>query len=393
MTPTIDQIVHLLTKHSLGKELTLFESEQLQKWRAQSIDNEALYQNLQQADFKSKQLHILDQIIIQEEWEKFQAHINPTKRKKITPLKRLIPYAAALLIGALLVFSVKRLTLKVQKQESKIAQQHNNKEVAPAVVGAQLLLSDGSTLTLDQQTNINNKQGLSLKSVDNTLAISNTSSTATLVEQQNTLLVPKGFHYRIMLPDETKVWVNANSKLVFPTYFNQKERRVKLEGEAYFEVSHHPEQPFIVESLGTETRVLGTNFNINAYDKIVKTTLASGKVEFSVSNQKSLLTPGHQAEWKNNKLSNKPIDIQKELAWKNEEFYFMKDNIVQIAYVLSRWYDVEIKFVGDIDLDKVYSGSMSRNLPLSQVLEVLKFGADFQFEITGKELIIKESKK
>lgn len=391
MTPKRDQIIAILALRSLGEELSDAERIVLDNWRKQSVVNEQLYQKFLEPEFKKNNITALENLPLDEGWNRFQAENLKKIHKPITRLKKLLPYAAVLVgisLFSILIYRYKedKPFIKEPSLQTKITH-----DAPPAMQGAQLVLANGSKLALTPTKEIEATQGLSFKNRSNTLEINTEQVGSDLTLQENTLVVPKGYYYTIILPDQTKVWVNANSKLTFPTQFSKLERRIKLEGEAYFDVSHDQSHPFIVESQGSEVRVLGTRFNVNAYTNQVKTTLESGKVEFSISGQKTVLSPGFTSEWKNNRITVNKADLLKDLAWKNEEFYFMKDNIVNIAYALSRWYDVEIKFMGDIDVSKVYSGTMSRRLPLSQVLEVLKFSSDFQFEIREKELIIKES--
>lgn len=391
MTPKRDQIVDILALLSLGEQLSDKDRAVLDNWRKQSLANEELFQKFGESDFKEKNLKALDNIPLDEGWNRFQAENLKTVRKPIFRLKNLMRYAAVMIGITLLcvLFYPYRQDKSIIRESSQLAK--TSHDAHPAIQGAQLVLADGSQLALNPAQEVEATQGLSFKNSANTLEIKTDQIGSDLTLKENTLVVPKGYYYNIILPDQTKVWVNANSKLTFPTQFNKLERRVKLEGEAYFDVSHDTNHPFIVESSGSEIRVLGTRFNVNAYRKEIKTTLETGKVEFSTSGQKTVLSPGYTATWKNNRISVYKADLLKDLAWKNEEFYFLKDNIVDIAYILSQWYDVEVKFIGDIDLTKVFSGTMSRKLPLSQVLEVLKFSSDFQFEIRGKELLIKES--
>jgi len=190
------------------------------------------------------------------------------------------------------------------------------------------------------------------------------------------------------LSDGTKVWVNAVSQLKFPVQFAGHERRIYLEGEAYFEVAKDAQRPFIVESNGSTIKVIGTHFNVNSYLRSVRTTLLEGKVEVAAGNEKMILFPGEYSASSEEGVKKGKADLKREMAWKNNEFYFKGDNIAQIAAELSRWYDLDVAFIGQISFDKGYSGSIERDVNLSQVLDMLSYVSHLDFDIDGKKLTI-----
>lgn len=339
---------------------------------------------------KVKHLKMFSNVDTEDDWIKVKDKLKP-KVHQFNLFRRLLPYAAALLIGLFLYLANHYLR---PTETDTIAQNKENikNDVQAAVQGATLILADGRSITLDQHKNISNNQGMTLNTTGNELQITIDPNEISAPTALNQMVVPKGAYYTVVLADQTKVWVNANSKLTFPNAFSGTDRKVKIEGEAYFDVSHDALHPFIVEANGTEVRVLGTRFNVNAYTDRVRTTLEQGKVELLSKGQKTLLNPGHQGEWNGEKFDINKANLAKELAWKNKEFRFENDDMIQIAYELSRWYDVQVKFAGDIDMKKQYSGSMSRDLSLAKVLNVLQFGSDFDFEIRDKELIIKNKR-
>ena len=179
------------------------------------------------------------------------------------------------------------------------------------------------------------------------------------------------------------------SRLKFPESFGSGERKVQLDGEAYFEVSKDVDRPFIVQANGTDVKVLGTHFNVDAYSKKVRTTLEEGKVEVSNADLAIILQPGEFAESVDGRLNKGYADLAKDLAWHNNEFYFNKDNVQSIVDQLSNWYDVEAKFDQGVNRNKAITGSVDRNVPLSQVLEMLEYVSDLRFKIDGDQLIIK----
>lgn len=235
----------------------------------------------------------------------------------------------------------------------------------------------------------------------------------------NTMTTPKGRQFQVTLPDGTKVWLNAASSIRYPTVFNDEERKVEVMGEVYFEVaraisSNGEKKPFIVDVLpstgrdgiqtGTRLEVLGTHFNVNAYNNevTINTTLLEGSVRVSQSMTAQpavTLKPGQQAQVYNYggvvpipenrgkvmKVIN-DADINKIMAWKNGLFNFEGASFAEVMGQLERWYDVEIvyeKTVPDIE----FEGKMTRDVPLHDLLKMLE-RSDIHFRIEGRKLIV-----
>ncbi|WP_113662358.1 FecR family protein [Pedobacter nanyangensis] len=210
----------------------------------------------------------------------------------------------------------------------------------------------------------------------------------------NTIETPKGGEYQIVLPDGTKVWLNAASTLKYPASFGAlNERRVTLSGEAYFEVAHNKAKPFKVVSAGQTVEVLGTHFNINSYadEERTLTTLAEGSVQVALSNGSTeKLKPDQQAINTGNKLNVQPADLQTTLAWKNGKMYFKKADLPTIMRQVARWYNIEIQFKGDPS-KQYYTGGVARSSNLATLLKIFQSsGIHFSIENTpkGKILII-----
>jgi transmembrane sensor len=197
----------------------------------------------------------------------------------------------------------------------------------------------------------------------------------------------KGQTYQFTLPDGTKVWLNADSKLEFPSNFvNSKTRNVKLSGEGYFEVAKDKAHPFIVATDQQEVEVLGTHFNINSYsdESNTKTTLLEGSVRVNEvvlkPNQQSILTGS-------NRIKVQDVDIEEAIAWKNGKFVFEYENIESVMRKLSRWYDAEIIYQGNIG-DKTFTGSISRRDNISKILEKITYTQNVHFKIEGRRITV-----
>lgn len=219
----------------------------------------------------------------------------------------------------------------------------------------------------------------------------------------NTISTPRGGQYQVVLPDGSKVWLNANSSLRFPTRFAGNTRQVELSGEAYFEVIKNVSNPLrvmIIPQLGHkggaaahQLEVLGTSFNVMAYDeeKEVRTTLLEGALRITDAGGKdgNILKPGQQAETKEGSRDVhivSDVDVEASIAWKKGYFNFDKADIHTVMRQLSRWYDIQVSYSGNGE-DKVFWGGMQRDLPLSDVFRILE-KSGVEFTIDGKKVVV-----
>jgi ferric-dicitrate binding protein FerR (iron transport regulator) len=206
----------------------------------------------------------------------------------------------------------------------------------------------------------------------------------------NTIEAPTGGQWQVILPDQSKVWLNAKSSLTYPTYFTGNERKVQLKGEAYFEVAHNAKMPFKVSSRGQTVEVLGTHFDIMAYDddEIMKTTLLEGSVKISNNGYSRILVPGEQAQVSNvgTKVTNE-IDLEDVMAWKNGYFKF-NDNLENVMRKISRWYNIEIKYANNVDPSLRFGGKISRYKNLSSALKIMELTGNVHFKVEGRRVTV-----
>jgi len=205
----------------------------------------------------------------------------------------------------------------------------------------------------------------------------------------NTLSTPTGGQYNIVLADGTKVFLNAVSSIKYPTQFNGDQRVVELEGEAYFEVAKDKSKPFIVKSDKQTIEVLGTHFNVHAYNNeaAVKTTLLEGSVAVSSKNQKAILKPGQQSNISDNaKIAIREVDTEAAIAWKNGRFKFDNADLKSVMKQLERWYGIKVEYRGDVS-DVRFNGGTFRNKNLSEVLKVLEL-SNIKFKVEGKTITV-----
>lgn len=207
--------------------------------------------------------------------------------------------------------------------------------------------------------------------------------------QYNTLVNPQGSQViNMVLTDGSKVWLNAGSSLTYPVMFMGNERKVSITGEAYFEVAHDAGKSFRVNKEGMQVEVLGTHFNVNAYDDEadIKVTLLEGVVKINKANRSEILKPGQQARVNDGIIVSNDVDLDEVMAWKNGLFEFSRADLHDVLKQLSRWYDVEVVYQEKVQ-PKEFVGEMERGLTLSQVLRILEKN-DVHFKIEGKRIIV-----
>nr|WP_067057185.1 FecR family protein [Mucilaginibacter sp. L294] len=284
-----------------------------------------------------------------------------------------------------------------QKQaQTTLVKAKNNvsHDALPGGNKAVLTLANGKTIILDNaQNGMLAQQGATLikKTADGQLLYNAKLQANTKAAPEiNVITTPRGGQYQVILPDGTKVWLNSASSLRFPTYFTGTSRQVEITGEAYFEVTKNPAMPFKVKTNRADIEVLGTHFNVMAYDDeaIMKTTLLEGAVNITSGNFSARLKPGQQAQinksGKNTVVDN--VDVDDETAWKNGIFQFRDAGIDVILRQAARWYDVDITYKKGVP-PREFTGRISRNVKASELLNILKY-AGIDLKIEGKEIVV-----
>ncbi|WP_243751692.1 FecR family protein [Niastella caeni] len=415
---TINNLIDLLTKHLQGN-LSDAEQEQLNQWLSQSEQNRRLFASIDDEE----QMRQLILSYHQEEVENNEAIILSKVRKGISegmpvaPVRRISSLqrwgwvaALALLlagIGGYLLLNSKKDIVPVVKVETPA-------DIPPGKDGAILTLADGRQVVLDSLGNgvITTQNGTQVVLKNKALAYTMGARPAAPV--YNTLTTPKGRQFQLILPDGTKVWLNAASSLRYPTVFSGSERLVVVTGEVYFEVVRNTKMPFkitIPPRPGApgeaEVEVLGTRFNVNAYanETAITTTLIEGKVKFnyqpatgSAKKQSAILKPGAQAVLTHDsRLPNGTLvkaeltirdnaDVDKAVAWKSGFFNFEDASLEEVMRQLERWYDIEVVYEKAIP-DIRFGGKMSNDVSLSGLLKSLQ-EMEVHFRIEGRKLIV-----
>ena len=346
---------------------------------------------------EDKRNRIWKKIIQQEDIAKT---ISPKSRVVVRLIQSSVFKAAVLIIivGLSLYFYNNR-DLSQSQPDSKFTLL---KDIQPGGNNATLVLSDGTIFDLKalKDGGVIEKPGLTVtKTEDGVLTYTSMPNLADN-DITNTINTPRGGQYKINLPDGTKVWLNAASSLTYPSQFTAKERRVELSGEAYFEVASqvltnskgNSKIPFIVKTQNQEVEVIGTHFNVKAYndDNDSETTLLEGKVKVVgysngvKSNEEKILNVGQSAIWNNGKIVIEAVNTEKAIAWKDGKFAFSGENIKDLMSNISRWYNVEVAYDGDVS-EVNFEGSISRYETISEVLRKLELTGTVHFKIVPIE--------
>ncbi len=328
---------------------------------------------------------------------------NDNKIIEIKPRRKWqIPAAAAvLLVFAVGYFITNRTTSRAVVAKNISLKPILKNDVAPGGNKAILTLADGSSIVLDSASNgtLGQQGNIKIIKLDNGLlaySVNGKQLTENDEAFYNTISTPRGGQYQITLTDGTMVWLNAASSIRFPVLFTGTQRKVEITGEVYFEVAKNKTMPFKVKATSSEIEVLGTHFNVNAYEDeaTTKTTLLEGSIKVStisfVSNTQTtkFLQPGQQASSSNdgkiNILSN--ADLEETMAWKNGRFQFKSADLKSMLRQIARWYDVDVEYRGNVDLH--FTGQLTRNENVSKVFEKLALTNEVHFKIEGRRIIV-----
>ncbi len=282
---------------------------------------------------------------------------------------------------------------RMEKPPAMTVQYKN--DIAPGGNKAVLILANGSAVVLDSAHNgVVARQGnMQILKLNGRLSYNNLKEKQTEQVLYNTIVTPRGGQYQVVLPDGSKVWLNAASSLRFPVAFTGTEREVEITGEAYFEVAKNKDMPFVVKNGEMEVQVLGTDFNVNAYEDEpgIKVTLVEGSVRVAQADThySQLIEPGQAAVLSKSGSGNIKVetaDVEEATAWKNGLFVFNNTNIQSVMRQITRWYDTEVTYTGNINAH--LNGMISRNTDLSRVLHMLELTGEAHFKVEGKTVTV-----
>lgn len=323
-----------------------------------------------------------------------QMHLTPVKKPTFSLNIKWLAAAAVLV----LVFSVGILLFNNEETKQNLDERQAAAVVIkPGSNQAILTLADGSTIGLNEKGNgvIVQKAGLKvIKSLDGQVQYESDGEAAPSI---NTIATPRGGQYQLVLEDGTKVWLNAASSIKFPTHFAGSQRAVDITGEVYFEVAKNKNMPFIVRTQNQQIEVLGTHFNVNSYTDEAKetTTLLEGSVKVAKLKNgavqvgaSKIISPGQEASLTSadKAISVNPADLEAAVSWKNGYFKFDKADIQTVMRQISRWYNVDVKYNGEISAD-LFVGKVKRTEDIAGVLRILEL-SKINTSVKGRTIVI-----
>jgi len=325
--------------------------------------------------------------------------IRPIRTKRIyigSFVKKLWPVSAAAAIVLLLVFfyiSPHHQLMDKSEVLTEAKVEEHKEDISPGRKKALITFADGTKIPLNNLTdqNFETANGIEVQLADGKLTYKMPNLRESTI---STISTPIGGEYQLTLSDGTRVWLNANSSISYPIGFNEGTREVKMTGEVYFEVAGNKQQPFVVKIGDASIKVLGTHFNVNAYpdESSIKTTLISGSVQVEKRNKKCILKPGQQAEIRlnsNNNIQVSNVDVEEMLAWKNGYFLFNEENLESVMKKISRWYDVDVSYKGNV-ANKKLDGTISRMENIQQLLKALEITGTAHFKLEGRRIMVQK---
>ncbi len=384
-------ITSLIVKQLKGG-LTNAEQQDLNKWLAASKQNRDLFSELTNVDELESQVRQLGNVDTGAAWQRVEQKISAASGPYIRNRLRLWwQVAAAIFILAIGGAIFWHFGSDKQNTGPVLASKYGN-DVLPGTHKARLVLSNGNTVVLNNGTDsVFDDKGLAIHIAGGKVVYEQAATKITAV--YNTLYIPKGGEYMMMLSDGTKVWLNAASALRYPLQFDGNERRVELlEGEAYFEVAKNEHKPFRVIMNDVEIQDIGTAFNVNGYNSsngLVKATLTEGVIKVVASQKSIVLQPGEQVKANDKVMQLIRVDTSLAVAWKNGLFMYEHTPLEDVMEQVARWYDVYLVYDNAFTEKKFFTGEIKRSLPLSKILEMMELTGIANFTIENNTVTVK----
>lgn len=264
-------------------------------------------------------------------------------------------------------------------------------EIVPGESKATITLANGQKVELENLAReLQETDGTLLSSGSGELVYNESGADGELI--YNTIDIPRGGEFRLVLSDGTKVWLNSDSQLKYPVRFNGDMREVYLKGEAYFEVAHNARKTFIVSTSKGDIRVLGTSFNVRDYpdENKVVTTLEAGQVRYISPGRGEIdLIPGYMLEDRaGSSLIPRKVNTEEYTGWKDGKYIFDDVSVEEIMTTLARWYDVTVIYENNQVRKLHFTGDLERYATINTILNFMETGGDVRFRIDGKTIIV-----
>lgn len=385
------RIVFLISKE-ISEDITLQETQELSEWLSKHPDNSALYNRIRNSESLKQRNEEYQQIDIQAGWRLLASKMERKKDREIKP-RRVLYYAAAILVP-LIILGGLSWYFSNEKPEEKVVVLQAPK-IEPGKPRAILVLDDGKYVALDSLNNqmITEKDGTLIEKNNQSLNYSGQSGNSKMTNIYNTIKIPRGGEYNLVLSDGTKVYLNSESQLRYPVQMAGNIREVELTGEGYFEVTKNDKSPFVVKTKGVSIEVLGTSFNVNAYDNTgeIVTTLVEGSVKLNLqgSSLTKTLKPAEQAVFDKNSGQTEisKVDVNLYTAWKDGHLIFYNNRLEDVMVILTRWYSAEVLFKNESIKDLRFSGSLDRYGDIKQILDIIGSTGKVNIEIKDNTIL------
>ena len=385
---SIIEVSELIARDICG-QLKEIEKESLDKWINSSERNQQLYAKIMDGNNLSNRNSLYESVNDKHAWKKVSKALNVKPKRRIVSL--LFRFAAAIIIPILIGISAYWYL-----NEKPNTFQQTTSLIQPGNSNAVLIMANGKSVNLANDTtrNLIENDGTIIKNTNEALSYAGQLPDKKKKTLLNTLIVPQGGEYSLLLSDGTRVVLNSMSKLVYPVSFTGKKREITLEGEAYFEVAKDKLKPFIVTVKGLQIEVLGTSFNIKAYpdDYQSFTTLVEGKVKLNSGFQTtkvSYLEPDQQAVYdlSTEGIIIQKIDAQQVTQWITGKYAFTNQTLDEIMKTLSRWYDFNYKFDNESLKNIRFEGGLNKYESIVPILEIINKTGKVSISVKGKEIL------
>lgn len=377
-----------LIKGYLEGGLSDAETDELQVWLQSSEKNQAVFRRIQDQGLLLEKSDFYRQQEIETDWK---AICRKTSIRHHRSLYLHIARYAAVFIGlfAIALVYLERSGRDVAGSLTQMA----TDSIHPGYRQAYIELVSGERILLGDSLNrmVKDFDGAKMVEGQEGLVVESDSCKVAPADMAyNRIVVPRGGEYQMTLSDGTRVWLNSDSKLEFPVIFRGKERVVRLSGEAYFQVKRNEAMPFKVMVDQLEVKVLGTSFDIYAYDKEIRTTLVEGAVKVTLDGESCQLVPGEQAHVKDGHVEVGKVNVFEYIAWKEGKFVFKDKRLEEVLEILGRWYDLEIFYQNTSVKNLHFTGNIQRHASIDAVLKFLAHTQLVSFEVRGRTVIVSQ---
>ena len=378
------RIAGLLARQRVG-QLSEKELRELEEWREASSENKLLYDRWQDGEFLEASFKSYQRIGRRKALLDMEKRVQLQRKKKLR--LRVLRWGSVAAVFVVVAFSslylFDREVWEPAEEQVSITLMTSQRPV--------LRLDDGTTMLVDSLKGDFEEAGVLVKKAgESTLSYSVENLPPFTQLAYNTIEVPKGAEFDLILSDGTHVWLNADSKLKYPVTFENDKREVELEGEGYFKVTKDERKPFRVVVKKQIVEVLGTEFNVDAYpeEKNTYTTLVSGKVKVDTDGQTVILDPGMQSVVNDEKMYIRKVNVAEVVSWRNGMFVLEDHTLEEIMSKLARWYDFTVFYQNTSLRGATFKGKIPRYASFESILNILEKTGEVKFSVKNKSVTV-----